>query len=102
LAGVFVSDLSLVDEPALPSPPPLRSPPPLPSPLLLPAEDDLAVDSPDADEVEESDDFDPELALERSFFAHPLPLKTIDGVVSSFFMGPPHCSHVLGPLALTP
>jgi hypothetical protein len=41
-------------------------------------------------------------ASRASFFAHPLPLKTIDGVDISLRIGPPHCSHAVGPVAFTP
>jgi hypothetical protein len=41
-------------------------------------------------------------ASRASFFAQPLPLKTIDGVDMSLRIGPPHCSHAVGPVAFTP
>jgi hypothetical protein len=45
---------------------------------------------------------DLELVLDLSFFAHPLPLKTIAGVFSSLRIGPPHFSHAVGPAPFTP
>lgn len=55
----------------------------------------------------ESDDFvsDDLLAVRESrasFFAQPLPLKTIDGVDMSLRIGPPQTAHAVGPASFTP
>jgi hypothetical protein len=73
----------LVPEPPA-SEPPSDADAALPSPLPASFAAPAAADDP-ADE-------------RASFFAQPLPLKTIAGALSAFFIAPPQTSHVSGPV----
>jgi hypothetical protein len=65
---------------------------------------DFSFDSDDSDllAVEDFPELLDERASRASFLAQPLPLNTIDGVLSSLRIGPPQTSQAVGPVSCTP